>query len=1067
MLGEDGLGEPKLIGRDEELEKLDRSLQLAFEGKGNTIFISGEAGSGKTRLAAEFLTYAMAKNVATLSGWCLSNAAIPYFPFIEAFDCYISNNDGRVTNSQQAVKTWLVESNDRGKNSTKTPQAWKDQAFAEVLRQLLIISTNRPAVLFIDDLHWADSASLALLHYIARSISSERILVVATFRSEEVNVSGSRNQLSETLRLMGREGLFKEMKLPNLSQAHVGEIVESMLGGKANPQFVQKLAAESQGLPLFVVESLRMLHEQKALIRDVKEWRLAVDDFGIPAKVKDVILRRIGALTPKQKRILEAASAVGEKFDPKLIAAVVSQDSFNIFDALNAMSNTLLVYCEDDYYRFSHAKIRELLYDQIPNLLKKEYHLRIAERLEASTQNVEEINVADLAYHYAQAGDKTKSIKFAIAAGNIALAKFSSREALKHFTYALQMISEDSNLSEKKVALEGLGEAFFANCMFEEAVKAFEQLSDIGTGAVKLRALRRAMDSAFFQGQFTYLLELTKKSEEYIGFDRLEGARVLMNRARAFTFLGNHELGTKDFEEALKIFEEECSLPDIARVLLGLGGASNRIWGFEQGLVNALRSIILFDELCDARGLMDAYNRAGQSFGYRMLNAEALQFHQKAIQIGLKIGDSNRVAEANASSAWIFEATGDYDKALSASLKALECLSKTDSQWTYGITCSNLVREYAKLGDIERAEKYFEQLVDMPQQIILNGFVRFGLSKAILLAAKNQWKEAKDCYEENKLQLKTGISPSIEINARKNHADVLDKLGFVEESQKQLYVAKRLVKKLERHFQHSNIRATLLALKQVEIGKNIPIRLDLFNISLRSTLLKAIEGLVPEGFRAINMPSYYGIQDDSLVVKSKVIGPFQVETIKLDLQPIQTGIFSLNPQVLYTDDLGRTKRCICPSVTIAVSSKSSIVTKEKDFDAKPLEIQFKTQAARKTFSFLTHAFIEDFTRRKMSQTWSGWRTLMDIVKEAKVTKHSVYGVSGSQGRAISELERLGLVEARFFLGERGRGGRILKVRIVYENEAVRSHIEYSNGKQMCDNLHLNKSSIFKLIFREE
>jgi hypothetical protein len=142
--------------------------------------------------------------------------------------------------------------------------------------------------------------------------------------------------------------------------------------------------------------------------------------------------------------------------------------------------------------------------------------------------------------------------------------------------------------------------------------------------------------------------------------------------------------------------------------------------------------------------------------------------------------------------------------------------------------------------------------------------------------------------------------------------------------------------------------------------------------------------------------------------------------------------------------LGRTKRCDCAPVIINVQSMST--TKEKAYDVNQLDVQFKTEAARKTFSFLIHSFFEDFTRRRTLQVWSGWRTLMDIVKEAKVAKHNVYGMSGSRGRAISELERLGLVEARFFLGERGRGGRILKVRVVYENDFVRRYAKHLNTR---------------------
>ena len=123
-----------------------------------------------------------------------------------------------------------------------------------------------------------------------------------------------------------------------------------------------------------------------------------------------------------------------------------------------------------------------MLYDQIPVPLKKEYHSRIAEKLASSNQSLKQIPVSDLAYHYAQAGNKEKSVKFTLAAGKDALARFSNKEALKHFTYVLQTISEDAGYTNEKAnALEGLGEAFFASSMFKEATKTFEQLGDIAT----------------------------------------------------------------------------------------------------------------------------------------------------------------------------------------------------------------------------------------------------------------------------------------------------------------------------------------------------------------------------------------------------------------------------------------------------------------------------------------------------------------------------------------------------------------------------------------------------------
>jgi predicted ATPase len=289
-------------------------------------------------------------------------------------------------------------------------------------------------------------------------------LIIGTFRSEEVNanVEGHGNQFAETLRLMGREGLLNKIHLSGLSQANVGEIAESMLGGKASVTFIENLAAESQGIPLFVVESLRMLYEQGGLVQKQGQWRLSIDKYNIPAKIKDVILRRVESLKPNQKRVLEAASVIGEKFYPKLVAAVVSLDSLDVLESLNTIAEcTLLVHCEGNYYRFDHSKSRELLYERIPSLLRKEYHERIAENLESFDKSSLEFSIADIAYHFDQAGNKEKAIKYSLAAGKDALARFSNIEAIKYFSYVHQNIPEDiKNSDDNTIALEELGDAF-------------------------------------------------------------------------------------------------------------------------------------------------------------------------------------------------------------------------------------------------------------------------------------------------------------------------------------------------------------------------------------------------------------------------------------------------------------------------------------------------------------------------------------------------------------------------------------------------------------------------------
>jgi len=261
-----------MVGRKRELEQLESFLDSALKGKGKTVFVSGEEGSGKTRLIRELLKVAPKKGAGVMTGWCLSDSAAPYFPFVEAFNNFFASFDEeelsavvqpgtalslagatQMITKERGITAWLTGTTwaERARKLGEvSPQVWKDQVYAGVAKTLHSISTEEPLVLFIEDLHWADSASLALLNYVARTVNdSERILVLATFRSEELtaDVEGRPHPLAETMRLMRREDLFAEIKLASLDQGAVAELAENMVGGSLEPRLAEKLATESRG----------------------------------------------------------------------------------------------------------------------------------------------------------------------------------------------------------------------------------------------------------------------------------------------------------------------------------------------------------------------------------------------------------------------------------------------------------------------------------------------------------------------------------------------------------------------------------------------------------------------------------------------------------------------------------------------------------------------------------------------------------------------------------------------------------------------------------------------------
>jgi tetratricopeptide (TPR) repeat protein len=1031
------LAEPVLVGREQELRELQRYFELAKEGQGTTVFISGEAGSGKTRLMTEFLNFASKREVLIMTGWCLSNAAQPYFPFVEAFESFNSTVDSNLS-QQQELKSWFSD-NSQAKGREAVPQVWKDQTFAAVTKELLYMSTNKPIILFIDDLHWADSASLALLHYVARSIISERLLVIATFRSEEIShmFKGQPHPLAEALRLMARENLFKELKLQNLNQADVGRIVESMLGGSSDSRFVEKLSRESSGNPLYVVEALRMMYCQGTIKQENGKWCLMNDSVEIPPKVRDIIARRLEALRPSQRRILDVASVIGEKFDPQIVAGVLSQDSINILEALKSVSkSTVLVFNEEDFYRFEHAKIQEMLYEEIPMPLKKEFHCRIAHILENKGQDSVS-PFTDIAYHYSKAGIKEKAIEYSLSAGQDALAKWSNVQAIEHFVYVLENVVAQQT-EAKKAALEGLGDAYAANGMLGEAIKVFDQLAESADGSLRLRAIRKAMDAAFIKGDKPdLLLDYSKKAEELAVSDRLEMARVLENRGRAFAWAGRGDvsLDLADYEAALHMFEEENSLADLAEALARDGEA--RLFSEdmqEKALGELLRSAAISKGLGDFRKEIQATLRTAYGFLTSMLFPEARRELAKVLKEGERLGTFVELARAQGMLGLLCESEGKLSEALPHALKALDYCERTDVHYVEALNLLALIRVYSRLGDLKRADDCFDKVAKLPTNVLLTPFVAMWIpiSQGVYFAAKEQWEKSNKALEK---AAKSGW-----IGFEGSYAWVLEKQGRVDEAKAYRAKVQKMLKDTQERFNHANIQMNLLMPRVVNFGEEFEMHLDLVNVGRNPGALAKVERLIPSSGKIISMPSFCSAQNGSVLINHKSVSPFQVESFKLRVIFSRVGTFNLNPCLVYINDNGETITRKTRLITIRAQLGTTWEKQESADTILQQKLEFKTQAAEKAFNFLASAFEEDYLSRRFPQESCGWRTLMEVVKNAKVTKYSFYGRCGKDGKAKLELEHLGVAESRFFLGERGRGGRILKMRIRCENEIVRNQI---------------------------
>ena len=516
----------------------------------------------------------------------------------------------------------------------------------------------------------------------------------------------------------------------------------------------------------------------------------------------------------------------------------------------------------------------------------------------------------------------------------------------------------------------------------------------------------------------------------------------------------------EELKASLKVFEEEYSLWDTASALLELG-VTHAILGMpKEGLANSLRSIALFEELGDFRSQSEACFSAGITLNNCLLTREALHMLSKVMEIEdkMKIGDYLQLINANAFSALSLmmtaavdqekELAGERDeelvgyrkKALAHLLKALELCKKTDSLTAHAIVLSNLILQYTRLGDVKRAEECFEKLMKLPPEIRNQPRIPGTLAKAVFFAGKNEWEESNRYFKERFEELKTSPIPAGQWGARAQYAWSLERQGRQEEARVQLEESRKIRREAEEKFEYADVRANLMAPAIVRVGQTFEARLDIVNVSRGHGMLIRVENLLNPKLTVTRFPVGYAMRNDEILTGEEGLNPFQVKTIKLSLQAKQPEEVNLNPRVVYINDLGKTETCTANKVRITVQAPTSSTEEERIATLPQIEFRFKSSDAQKAFDFLIKAFLEDYVRKKLPIDRSGWRTLMEMVKNGKISKYGAYGFQGHGRHAISELEQRGLVEARVFSGERGRGGKILKLRVSYENEALRGRL---------------------------
>jgi tetratricopeptide (TPR) repeat protein/predicted Ser/Thr protein kinase len=502
-----------LIGREEEWQLLQAAWRRAVSGRRQLAFVAGEPGIGKTRLVMEFAR-AIASDGQVLLGRCDQEALLPQQPFVEALEWYVrecpqyildahlADLDGAWELAQLAAPLSRRVGPIR-EPAESHPESRRYRLFEAVATLISGIASRRPLLLVLEDLHWADRPTLLLLRHLLRSSHEAPLCIIATYRENELSRT---HPLTEMLAELRRDEGVTRIGLSGLEEGHVHHFIERWVGREPPAALTHLVAGNTEGNPFFISEVLRHLDETNQLASLGSADRSPSELGGLPEGVRDAIGRRLARLSDGCHRILGFAAVIGREFTLPVLQQVADLSEDQTIDLLDEALAARLVHAvpgTGERFTFTHALVRDTLYEELTPARRSRLHRRVAEVLAGVAAPAAQPH-ADLAHHYSRSAspdDAQKAIVHATAAAERSAAAFALEEAARFYQIALQALDRlppDPSVKQQRLDLH-----------FRRG-RAFAEVGLWGPARTELEAALALVDPPDTTRRTELLLEVSK-----------------------------------------------------------------------------------------------------------------------------------------------------------------------------------------------------------------------------------------------------------------------------------------------------------------------------------------------------------------------------------------------------------------------------------------------------------------------------------------------------------------------------------------------------------------------------
>ena len=781
--------EIQLIDRVQEMDVLREAAERAVSGQGGVVFLYGEAGIGKTRLARELGAYARSRGMQVLSGRCPAlfrmDGVPPYVLWEEVIKDYMDvctlEELHKVIGSYPIEVSKLIPELKQKlrlvpESFPLSPEHSRDRLFEAVTQFITNISREKPLLVILDDLQWTDQSSLLLMHYLARGVYRESLLILGAYRDAYVD---KKHPLSPVLRELNRERLLQSVSLKRLSFDDVLEMIKQILEqDDVSREFCKLIYPKTRGNPFFVEEVIKSLKEEEVIYREKNKWRIReVSKIKFPETVKDIIKARIDRLDDESQNVLTMASFIGKDFTFEALSGVtdiVEDKLLEIVDKLLKKGLFKHRVIREDVFSFADIIVRDVVHGEVGLLRRKKLHGVVGQALEKVYAEKIDKHLGELALHFLEGGDKDKALDYFWKAGEKAAKVYANSEAASYFQSALKLLKEkEGEYPERGRVLERLGDikrlvGEYDACLkyWNDALLLWKKLHE----KEKMARLHRKMANVLWSSGSRKMVDMEKAEEFHRKALKVietrpgsaELASLYEDMARMHYLTGSRSEALHWAEKAIEIAEKLDDSEVIASSYTSLGTLFGLKGDVKKAIKYLEKALKISLDNCHMEAAVRIYINLAELLPEDE-NERAFECYLKGFELAKKIGNIGYISWLGSCLADVYLDMGDLSKAVLLTENSVTLARKAGDMPCLSFSTAVFGQTYQRLGEWDKSEQYYNEALSVSEKLSrFQAIARTSWFIGSFYLDKAEYVKAKEFYEKAmEVSEKAGAVPFI------------------------------------------------------------------------------------------------------------------------------------------------------------------------------------------------------------------------------------------------------------------------------------------------------------------